>query len=433
MNLLSAPCFFQPLFEHLTSTGKIPRHLRTSTIATLWLPLVLWLPLTVHAEEAADPIVVIVSMDGIRHDYPDLGGLPGFERMQAQGARADRLTPVYPSNTFPGHVSLATGAHPQVHGIVDNSFVDRDQGRYFMSADTSWLDAEPLWITAERQGVPTATYFWVGSEQDWRGQGTRYRMAPFDGERPEAEKVSQILEWLALPEQERPRLIMSYWSGTDRVAHRYGPNNQRTHNKLRKQDAHLVQLQQGIDALGLWDRLTLMVVSDHGMTPMGDYVDLQDKLIQANVKAEVAGYTVAHVFVADPAQIPAARAALGDIPNTELLSAEQAQQQHQFMHPTRAGDLVVLAQPPVIFAQPDGFEGFAMSAMRFFGWDFGGHGYDPELADMGAVWLMQGRGITPGSTLSGAHQTDVAPTAAAILGIGPPAQATGRQLLVPLP
>ncbi len=74
-----------------------------------------------------------------------------------------------------------------------------------------------------------------------------------------------------------------------------------------------------------------------------------------------------------------------------------------------------------------------MSVMRFFGWNFGGHGYDPALPDMGAVWLMQGRGITPDSTLSGAHQIDVAPTAAAILGIEPPAQATGRQLLVPLP
>ena len=126
---------------------------------------------TLAAPAPADPIVVIISMDGIRHDYPDLGDLPGFERMQAEGARADRLTPVYPSNTFPGHVSLATGAHPQVHGIVDNSFADRQRGRYFMSPDTSWLDAEPLWIAAERQGVPAATYFWVGSEQDWRGQG----------------------------------------------------------------------------------------------------------------------------------------------------------------------------------------------------------------------------------------------------------------------
>lgn len=395
---------------------------------------------TIQAEQLAsqsdntslEPIVVIVSMDGVRHDYPDLGNLPGLERMMAKGARADRLTPVYPSNTFPGHVSLATGAHPQVHGIIDNSFADRTRGRYFMSADTSWLDAEPLWIAAERQGIPTATYFWVGSEQDWRGQGTSFRMAPFDGERPEAEKVDKILEWLALPEQERPRLIMSYWRGTDRIAHRYGPNSKRTHKVLREQDAHLVQLQQGIDALGLWDRLTLMVVSDHGMAPMGDFIDLPAKLAAANVTADVAGYTVAHVFLEDPAQLSAARDALSDIPNTELISAEQARKRYQFMHPDRAGDLVVLAKPPAIFVHPAGFEGFAMDVLRFFGWDFGGHGYDPELPDMGAIWMLEGRGITTNSSLSGAHQIDVAPTAAGLLGIDAPAQATGRQLLLPL-
>lgn len=383
-------------------------------------------------EATTDPIVVIISMDGVRHDYPDLGDLPGFERMISRGARADRLVPVYPSNTFPGHVSLATGAHPNVHGIVDNSFADRKRGRYFMSADTSWLEAEPLWIAAERQGVRAATYFWVGSEQDWRGQGTSFRMAPFDGNRPEADKVKQILEWLALPHEQQPRLIMSYWSGTDRVAHRYGPNSKRTHLKLREQDAHLVQLQQGIDALGLWDRLTLMVVSDHGMVPMGDYIDLQAKLSAADVAAKVAGYTVAHVFVEDPSQLAAAQAALSDIPNTQLISAEQAREQYQFMHPQRAGDLVVLAKPPAIFVQPGGFEGFAMGTLRFFGWDFGGHGYDPALPDMGAVWLLEGRGITPNSSLSSPHQVDVAPTAAGLLGINPPAQATGRQLLLPL-
>lgn len=411
---------------------KLRIRYRNSLFVALVATWVVAIPTQLQAAAQPDPIVVLISMDGIRHDYPDLGQLPGFERMQAQGARADRLTPVYPSNTFPGHVSLATGAHPQVHGIVDNSFSDRERGRYFMSADTSWLDAEPLWIAAERQGVPAATYFWVGSEEDWRGQGTQYRIAPFDGNRPDGDKVRQILDWLAMPQDQRPRLIMSYWSGTDRVAHRYGPDSKRTHQKLREQDAHLVELQQGIDALGLWDQLTLMVVSDHGMTPMGDYVDLKAKLAAADVDAQVAGYTVAHIFLENPEHQPAAIDALSNIPNTQLITAKQAQQEHHFMHEKRAGDLVLLAQPPIIFSQPDGFEGVAMNLMRFFGWDFGGHGYDPELPDMGAIWLLEGRGVTPGSTLSGAHQVDVAPTAAGLLGIQPPLHASGRQLFVPV-
>ncbi len=396
-------------------------------IGSGWL-LLNWAPQTIAA--AADkPIVVMISMDGLRHDYPDLPNLPGMRRMQEQGLRVNRMTPVYPSNTFPGHVSLATGAHPQVHGIVDNYFSDRERGVYFMSADTQWLDAEPLWITAERQGVPSATYFWVGSEQDWRGQGTRYRIAPFDGNRPEREKVDQLLAWLALPESERPRLIMNYWAGTDRVAHRYGPDSANTHKQLQRQDAQLVRLLQGIDQLGLWNRLTLVLVSDHGMTNMGDYVNLQQRLARVNITARVTGYTVAHVFLDDLSQLEVAAAELATVAGVNVLLPADARARYQFMHPTRSGDLVVLAHPPLIFSRPGGSEGALMALLRFFGWDFGGHGYAPDLPDMGASWLMLGRGITPGTRLPQAHQVDVAPTVAGLLGIDPPKTASGVDVL----
>ena len=76
----------------------------------------------------ADPIVVVLSWDGVRHDYPERAELPGLSRLQSEGVRARRLTPVYPSKTFPGHVSIATGTYPDVHGIVDNHFFDPGAG-----------------------------------------------------------------------------------------------------------------------------------------------------------------------------------------------------------------------------------------------------------------------------------------------------------------
>ena len=70
---------------------------------------------------------------------------------------------------------------------------------------------------AERQGIRTAVFFWVGSETEWGGYGATYRKAPFDGDVPEREKVDQILTWLELPESARPRLILSWWHGADRT------------------------------------------------------------------------------------------------------------------------------------------------------------------------------------------------------------------------
>jgi arylsulfatase A-like enzyme len=377
----------------------------------------------------APPLVVVISMDGVRWDYPDEPGLVALSRMQREGARAHSLVPVYPSNTFPGHVSLATGAHPDVHGIVDNVFNDRLRGRYVYSSDASWLRAEPIWIAAERQGVRAATYFWVGSETDWRGMGASYRMAPFDGTRAESLKVTQILDWLRLPEAERPQLIMSYFAGTDHVAHNRGPDGSAMREQLLAQDAQLHSLMQGIDALELWQRLTLVVVSDHGMTAMGDFVSLEDALADAGIAARVDGSTVAHVFLEDMDTLAQARTVLeAQDDRLTVIAGGEAASRFRFAAAGRTGDLVVLAEPPVLLQRPDGLEGLLMGALRFFGWDFGGHGYLPSHQDMHGVFLAMGGAVSAGQRLPSVHQVDVAPTVARLLGIEPPMQAEGQAI-----
>ena len=78
-----------------------------------------------RAAFAGEPTVIVLSLDGVRADYPDRGALPGFARMAREGLRAERLESVFPPITFPAHVSLATGAPVDRHGIVANAFVDR--------------------------------------------------------------------------------------------------------------------------------------------------------------------------------------------------------------------------------------------------------------------------------------------------------------------
>ena len=379
--------------------------------------------------------VILLSWDGMRYDYADRGDFPGLARMAREGVRAGRLTPVYPSSTFPGHVSMATGTYPDVHGIVDNHFFDRSRPRnggvYRMSPEADWLEAEPLWIAAERQGVRTATYFWVGSETDWRGQGTSYRMAPFDGQRPESAKVDRILAWLGLPEAERPRLIMSYWAGADAVGHRFGPHSGRLVEQIASQDAQLQRLLAGIDALGKdptrgWRHTTVIVVSDHGMAEVTEYVDLRSVLARAGIAARVSGGAVAQVFVEDPAQLVRAGTVLKALEGVQVYSGAMLPGWMRLAHPSRTGDWVVAAQPPYTFARPAGLEGGVMAVMSAMGWGFGGHGYHPDLAEMGGVYFAMGRGVPDGLEISVVHQVDLAATVALLLGIGPPRHSEGR-------
>jgi arylsulfatase A-like enzyme len=383
---------------------------------------------------AAEPLptVVMLSWDGLRHDYPDLHStevpLPALARIATDGVRARRLTPVFPSNTFPGHVSLATGTYPDRHGILDNVFFDRVKGVYRYDPDANWIDAEPLWIAAERQGVPTATYFWVGSESDWRGRGTRYRIAPFDGDRPESEKVDQILAWLALPEDQRPRLIMSYWSGADDAGHHYGPDSGEVRRALVEQDLQLARLLDGLDAARAWSHTTLLLVSDHGMTERGASLDLEGVLQASGVGARVLGAAVAQVFLDDPDQLAVAQVAASSLGHVRVYRGDELPETFRMRHPTRTGDLVVIAEPPYTLSRPAGMEGRLMTALQYLGRSFGIHGYDPQLPDMGGVFMAMGRGVPADLELGEVRQIDVAATVATLLGIAPPAQAEGRPI-----
>ena len=390
------------------------------TLLALLGTLAIW-----AANAAGSETVVLISMDGVRHDFLDGAPLPALQRMQREGARAERLTPVYPSNTFPGHVSIATGTWPDVHGVIDNHFEDAERGTYRYEADANWIKAEPLWATAERQGVPAAAYFWVGSETDWNGIGARHRMTPFDPNRAEADKTRQILRWLKLPEAERPRLIMSYWAGVDSVAHRTGPTAPAVAEQLRLQDAALRQLLAGIDAMELWPTLTLLVVSDHGMTAAGKLIDAAAALTDAGIKAQVLGSAVANVYLDDAQDLEAAAAALAALKNVNVHRRDQIPAAWRLRHNGRTGDLVATTVPPFVLTPPSN-PVCALMPDRCL--SPGGHGYWPAHPDMGGILLALGRGVKAGTRLPPTHQIDVAATVARLLNIDPPAQSEGTPI-----
>ena len=379
----------------------------------------------------AEPTVILLSWDGVRWDYPERTSLPALERMEREGMRAKRMTPVFPASTFANHVSLATGTYPDRHGIVDNRFWDRERGLYDYGNDANWLEAEPLWAAAERQGVKAATFFWVGSETPWRSQTTHYTKGPFDSGIGEAEKVDQILAWLDLPAPDRPQLIMGWWHGADGAGHRFGPDSPEVTAALRDQDAQLGRLLAGIDARGAWNDVTLIIVSDHGMLAIEDTFSLsglvEDEGIQARVEERS---SVAHIFLESPEDRGRLETRLAQEPGLHTYRPETLPKELRLSHPTRNGDLIVLIDPPRIFRKGE-FWTDAYILWRQFWIDqpkFGAHGFDPHHPEMGTVFYALGRGVTPGHSEAEVRTIDVAATVAGLLQIEPPAQNEGRPI-----
>jgi alkaline phosphatase D len=114
------------------------------------------------------PYVVMVSFDGFRWDYPNL-------RAVANAGVSAELVPCFPTKTFPNHYSIATGLYPDHHGIVQNTFYAPDLKREYTMGSQSAVEngafygGEPIWVTAEKQNVRTASFYWVGSEARIKG------------------------------------------------------------------------------------------------------------------------------------------------------------------------------------------------------------------------------------------------------------------------
>ncbi len=390
-------------------------------------PLLLALWLATGA--GARPVVILLSFDGVRHDYLDRDALPAFQRIAREGARAEALVPIFPSTTFPNHVALATGTYADRHGIVGNKFLDAKLGKFDYSNDARFLDAEPLWAAAERQGVPAAVFFWVGSETDWRGVGARHRKAPFDPEVGEREKVEQILAWIDLPEPERPGLIMAWWHGADHAGHAHGPDADETRVAMRAQDRVLGTLLAGLDARNAWDHTTLLIVSDHGMTAYTKTVDVAAVLTEAGIRARVIhSLATAQIYLKQPAQAARAVEVLRAVHGLAAWRRDEIPAALRYGNP-RVGDVLALADPPLALLPPRDLSARFGGLARLFGRALGAHGYDPaRVPEMHGIFVALGRGVPPGVRLPRVRSIDVAPTVAKLLGIEAPASSEGSPI-----
>lgn len=380
---------------------------------------------------APAPTVILLSLDGVRHDYLDRDELPALARVAREGLRADVLEPVFPSSTFPNHVSIATCTPPDRHGIVANAFQDRVRGGFDYSNDASWIETEPLWATAERQGVRAATFFWVGSETPWRGIAATHRKSPFDDGVSEAAKVDQILAWLDLAPAERPRLVLSWWHGADGAGHAHGPDAEETRAELRGQDAELGRLLAGLDARAAWPHTTLLLVSDHGMVEVSRTVDVMAALGELGIRGRlVNGGAFAHVFLEEPARAAEAAARLRTLDDLDAWVAAEIPERLRYRHPTRTGDVFALASPPArIGGTASSLRDLQFAVGRLAGRRLGLHGYDPAVVpEMGGIFLALGRGARAGARPGRVLALDVAPTAAHLLGIAPPPDCEGTPI-----
>jgi predicted AlkP superfamily pyrophosphatase or phosphodiesterase len=367
----------------------------------------------VHSDEN---IVIVISLDGLRFDYLERTETEAFSYITKEGARASSLVPVYQSSTFPTHVTMATGVTPDLHGILHNSFYDKERGSFSYSPDASWIQSEPVWSIVENQDIKTATYFWVGSETDWRETSISYSKAPFNGRISEKEKLDQILEWLDMDIDLRPRLIMSWWHGTDSVAHQKGATHPDVFKQLNKQDKILFQLIEEITRRNIWDKVTLLVVSDHGMSDVSNFINLKEILKLNSIDARIStGPAVAHIFLDKKEELKRAISSLQENQHLSVWSKEDLPKEFNMFNETRTGDVIVTTSIPNMLVTRNNSNP-----------PIGMHGYNPkDNKHMHGIFLAYGNKVA-NKRLQKVHQLDITPTILDLLNLDVPEYMQGK-------
>jgi predicted AlkP superfamily pyrophosphatase or phosphodiesterase len=371
-----------------------------------------------HAPSTAKrPLTVLVSIDGFAPGYLDLGVTPTLSRLAREGALAS-MRPSFPSKTFPNHYTLVTGLRPDRHGIVDNNMLDPEiPGVTFRLADKAvandprwWSEGEPIWVTAEKAGLRTATMFWPGSEVAIRGvRPTHWR--PYDQTLSAQARVDQALAWL----EETPdtRFLTLYFDEVDTEGHHHGPRSPEVEAALATTDAAVGKLVAGLAARGI--AANLVVVSDHGMaaTPPGQRIFLDDLMPLDAGRTLTLGAFVT-LYPAEGRTQDVERALLRPHPHLSCWRKAEIPARYHFGRHRRVAPIFCLSTTGWTVTTRD-----AVARQRQP--ELGAHGFDPFAPEMAAVFIGHGPAFRARARPETFDNVDVYPLLARLVGVRPEA------------
>jgi len=245
--------------------------------------------------------VLLISLDAFRWDYiaNHPAETPRLRELMHGGVSAQALIPVFPSQTFASHYSIATGLYPSHHGLVGNGFFDAERGEFFnyrvplAVRDGRWFGGEPIWVTAAKQGFKSACYFWVGAEAEIKGVRPTY-WKNYDYSIPFEARLNELMGWLHQPPEQRPAVIAFYFEETNVAGHYHGPGSPEVTEAIKLLDGRVGAILDRAKAENV--PLNLIILSDHGMaetdgqaqtTILDDYLDLTT--VQIDFDGPIAG------------------------------------------------------------------------------------------------------------------------------------------------
>ncbi|TYL50536.1 alkaline phosphatase family protein [Agromyces mariniharenae] len=326
-----------------------------------------------------------------------LAHMPRLRAMAAGGVQS-RLGTVLPAVTCSVQSTMLTGLAPAQHGIVGNGWYLRDIGEVNLwRQHNALVGGEKVWETARRAdpAFTAANVGWwyaMGASTDitvtprpiYHADG---RKSPDAYTRPPAlhDRLTEELgtfplfhywgptasirssRWIVeatriLLREQASDLVMAYLPHLDYDLQRFGPDSPEADRAAADLDAALAPLLDDALALGA----SVVAVAEYGIARADRPVDV-NRMLRAEGLLEVheqqgrelldpltsrafavADHQVAHVYVADSADVPRVRDLLEQLPGVDEVLDREQQARYGLDH-ERSGELVAIAEPGAWF------------------------------------------------------------------------------------
>jgi len=379
--------------------------------------------------------LLLISLDGFRHDYFEIAKERGFstphlDKLRSQGVFAE-VQDVFLTKTFACHYSIATGLYPENHGIIHNIFYDPVYNDTFESSknkkEYKWFNGtkqtrlvEPIWITnqkAKHTIFPrwSGVYLWPGSEVAFQ-QDLPLHYAVWDKTTthlPFDVRVRTIVNWFA--NEEAPiNFGILYMPEPDHVGHYHGTHSNETLEKIEELDKGIGLLLSLLEEHHLLEHMNIIITSDHGMVNVekDQIVYLNDHLDRN--KYNLYGDNVAAFLMPQPNDEITRNEIfekLHAVPGLDVYRKEDIPDRYHFKNNRRVLPILVVAKKGWLFADEKRDDKVFTVA---------DHGYDNKLHEMHPFLIATGPAFKKNYTAYHlVQQVDLYEMMCHILGIEP--------------
>lgn len=254
--------------------------------------------------------VIVISFDAVsEEDLEFLSKQPNFSKLIKNGALIKNVESVYPSLTYPAHVTIVTGKYPKNHGVINNTVLD------FKNDNPDWywyrkyIKGDTIFDLAEKSGMKTCSILWpvtarskitynmpeifctkrydnqilksalAGSKIYQVNMNKRFGYLRQGMDEPYLDNFATEVAKKTIREL-KPNLILLHLIDSDSQKHKYGIENKEVIESLKRHDERLGEIIESLKLAGIYEDSTIIALGDHSQINVNNVIKLNSILMK---------------------------------------------------------------------------------------------------------------------------------------------------------